>query len=210
MSIHGYQNTRFYPMFLTATATDDLHLDNFRFMNSSISSTFMISTGFRTLTIGNPSFEESVIENISGFQENLISISSVRSVAIRNVRMTNVSAPFLKSLSFISLDNFEDTLTVLEDIHVSGCSFGNGALLITPASLDAIQMRNVTIMSSTVKPGRALFQHNILKSFVFSGLQLANVQPTQKEDEDSTIIQINSLDMEGDFNSSFQDVDISN
>ncbi|CAI2370232.1 unnamed protein product [Moneuplotes crassus] len=219
LNFHGYEDTTYIPALLKGQPIDTINLESFKFQNSTLRSALVTLYNVKKVTIGNPCISvsegeslpscETVIQNIGGFYTNLITVSNVHEVEIKNIRVTNVTAPFSQSSSLLSLENFEDSKITVEDIHVREFNSGNGGLLSIPGNLKAIQIK-MTVVDSSAKPGLSLFQINSIGSLAINGFIAQNISVNQRQDENSAIFDINALNMQGNPNSTLENIDISN
>ncbi|CAI2368858.1 unnamed protein product [Moneuplotes crassus] len=206
----GYQNTFFSPLAWTGTMMDSVHFEEITFKNSGILSDLLIAMIFQRVTFGNLESNPCVIENIGLYRTNLIRFIFIGSLEISNIKISNVIGPISESLSFISLNNFPFTPTIIQNISVSGFIFGNGGLLDMSTILDIIQIKHINIVDSVMKPGLFVFKLNIIKTILIEDFRANNVQVNQIDDKDSSIFRINSLDVSGNLNSTIENVVISN
>ncbi|CAI2367919.1 unnamed protein product [Moneuplotes crassus] len=206
----GYQRTMFTPALFTGTPLDILNINSLSMKDSFFFSDAIKISFFQKVTFGSLASQSTVFENIGAFTDYFLVLFYVGQVEISNFKFQNVTGPFSRSLSFIYLNNMHSTPTKIENIQVSYYNFWNGGLISVISSLERIEIQNITISDSNTNSKIPIIEATSLKSFFVSDFHIKNVNVNDQNDEDSTILRVNAIDLQTTLNSTLENINFIN
>ncbi|CAI2373025.1 unnamed protein product [Moneuplotes crassus] len=164
--------------------------------------------GLEKATIGCETCSPTV-SNLGGFLTNLITINYVQETEVRNLRFSNVTAPFANSLSLLVMENFEHTQTVINGVHAEQVAFGNGGLISVTGTLNSLDIGGITVMNSVVGSGLVLIQANVVRQLWLRDVLIRDITASDFQDEDATLVKVNMFDLQRNQNFTIENFDIS-
>ncbi|CAI2371546.1 unnamed protein product [Moneuplotes crassus] len=201
MHTHNFHQTTFIPMFFNGSPLDEFEMIGYNFYNSSLLTDLFVVSGFSKAVMGTIDSDQGLFQNITSFSGNLMTFASVGSIDIKNIKISNYTGGLAESMSFISLLNSADTPTAIEGIEVEQSNFFNGGIITIQTDLDKVEIKDISISSSTMRSGIALFQINTIRCMLVSNILVSNLHASLSEDELSTIFRVTAFDLQGDLNS---------
>ena len=204
-SFVNYTTLAGFAVTLTGSQIEELYYSKGYHYNFIAQYGFIIAKNFNKISIIDAYFEKGY-----NIEKSLFNFDSSNKVIMDNITFFNLNNTSLIENTFINFANFDTTETTISNIIVSKCYINSGMIMQSEFPLDKLAIFNGYFSDIFLEANANLILIDYIKSIDFLNLTIKNIYWDDPNDQDSKLISIPHLNLEGDLNSTIKDVIFSN
>ena len=197
----NYTTLAGFAVTLSGTQNEEFYYSNWYHYNIKAQHGFISAIGFNIIHINNAYFEKTY-----DLEFPPLKFDDSNEVILNNITFLNVNnTPGVKNM-FVNFANFEWTITKASSMNITNCYLNSGMIIQSDLLLNQLTLTNGYFRDIYVEEDTYMIYVNNLKSINFQNLTIANIFSEDSNDSGSKFIFINDLTLEGDLNSTIQNI----
>ena len=187
---------------LVCSASDTATFTNISFSDYYIDQSFVWGARMCNSAV----FKNFLFENAIGNQYQAISVIGTQNIEIYNVTMRNITGSEFPLSSLITTNTSPSTSLIIDRVTIEDCRFLSTKFYATLAPLDYFEFVNINFSNVSITSGESLVVLDDIKHLLFTNMTFDNVINSDTTNEGSTIILLNSLNLNSDITTEVYEV----
>ena len=192
----NYQNAYTSMILSYGTPNHIIYISNCTFSNYSLFDSAISFSYFKKVIMNNLSFKNTDYLNVAS-----IYLAKNYDVELSNISFENHNGTTATSKEFILLNNLASTNTYFSNLSLKNWFLRKTELIYNAVSLNSITIINGVFSGVYLSSGGKIFSTGTIQQIIFKNNTFTNIMMLDSADESSTILKIDSLDLNSTYDS---------